>query len=141
VKQTYFLDTNVILYALDPRDSRKQKTANDLIRDALSTESGFISSQVVQEFCNVALGKFQKKAVAVDIERMLSGVLRRLWNHTPSIDFYQRTVLLQTENSLSFYDALIIQAAVDMNCKVLYSEDLQDGRKYGNLTVKNPFKT
>ncbi|HTE22547.1 MAG TPA: PIN domain-containing protein [Candidatus Limnocylindria bacterium] len=140
-KQSYFLDTNILIYALDPRDKVKQSTANTLIRDALRSGRGCISSQVVQEFCNIATGKFKKTTLDLDLESILNTFMRRLLKHTPDIYFYNSAVALHAGHSLSFYDALIVQAAIDLNCAILYSEDLQDGRKYGGLTVKNPFTT
>lgn len=139
---TFFLDTNIFVYAyggLDSgQDDEKQKAALHLIRRAHS-EDGAISSQVVQEFCNVMLTKFEKPVLAEDADKLLQAVLKPIWRHAPNMEFYRRAVRLRAANQLNFYDALIIQAALDLDCRVLYSEDLQTGRRFGKLVVKNPF--
>ncbi|HUD06590.1 MAG TPA: PIN domain-containing protein [Candidatus Saccharimonadales bacterium] len=137
--QAFFLDTNIFVYAQDRDNSPKQKIANKLIREALNNSQGVISSQVVQEFCNVAVSKFSQSMKTSDLKEYLRVTLSRLWQHVPSLDFYYRAVELFERDSLSFYDALIVQAAIDLGCDRLYSEDLQSGRKFGNLTIVNPF--
>lgn len=132
-----FLDTNVLVYAYDSRNRRKQDIARSLVRKLLGGK-GVISTQVVQEFCNVALHP-QKALTADDIELVFDEVLLILLRHVPSVGFYRRALKLCQYEQLSFYDALIIQAAIDLGCKTLYSEDLQDGRVYGGVKVKNPF--
>jgi len=139
VNQTFFLDTNIFVYAQDIDNLPKQKIAGDLIKKALSTGQGLISSQIVQEFCNLASTKYTQTMKASDVKEYLRVTLSRLWRHVPSLDFYYRSVELFERDSLNFYDALVIQAAIDLGCAKLYSEDLHDGRKFGNLTVINPF--
>jgi predicted nucleic acid-binding protein len=139
MSQTFFLDTNIFIYAQDSTDLTKQKIANNLIREALISSQGVISSQVVQEFCNVASSKYAQSIKTHDLKEYLRVTLGRLWQHVPSLDFYYRAVELFERDTLSFYDALIIQAALDLGCHKLYSEDLQSGRKFGNLVIVNPF--
>ncbi len=88
---------------------------------------------------NVALSKFAVKLSAQELEQVMFMLLKPLCSHTPTFEFYQRTLKLYASHSLSFYDALIIQAAMDLGCRTLYSEDLQDGQRFGTITVKNPF--
>ncbi|HSH31941.1 MAG TPA: PIN domain-containing protein [Candidatus Saccharimonadales bacterium] len=133
-----FFDTNILIYAHDRRDPRKRQRAQRLIREVVATGQGAISTQVVREFCNVAL-KPAVSLVSRELQMVLQGELQPLLRHRPDVDFYQRTVGLWERESIGFYDALIVQAALDLGCKTLYSEDLQDGREYGGLTVKNPF--
>lgn len=135
----FFLDTNILIYTQDLRDLNKQKVADDLVQKALATGEGVISSQVVQEFCNVAATKYKQTMTPQDLKEYLRVTLNKLWRHVPSQDFYYRTIELFGQNSLSFYDALIVQAAIDLGCKTLYSEDMQNGSNYGELRVKNPF--
>jgi len=139
MSQTFFLDTNIFIYAQDPDNLEKQKVANNLIREALSSGQGVVSSQVVQEFCNVASSKYAQFMKTHDLKEYLRVTMSRLWQHVPSLDFYYRTVELFERDSLSFYDALVLQAAIDLGCNKLYSEDLQSGRKFGNLIITNPF--
>lgn len=133
-----FIDTNVLVYAYDSRDPVKRDIARSLIRKLLAGK-GAISTQVVQEFCSVALHP-KKPLTGDDIELVFEEVLLVLLQHVPSADFYRRALKLCRYEQLSFYDALIVQAAIDLGCQTLYSEDLQAGRVYGSLSVKNPFK-
>jgi predicted nucleic acid-binding protein len=73
------------------------------------------------------------------LDQLVSRLLKPLCAHVPTIEFYERSLKLFASHSLGFYDALIIQAANDLGCRTLYSEDLQDGQRFGSLTVKNPF--
>ncbi|MGH7195923.1 MAG: PIN domain-containing protein [Candidatus Saccharimonadales bacterium] len=141
MSQAFFLDTNIFIYAQDPDNLSKQQIAQDLIRQALSSGQGTVSSQVVQEFCNVAGSKYAQLISSSDLKDYLRVTMSRLWRHAPSLDFYCRAVELFERYSLKFYDALIIQAAIDLNCQALYSEDLQADRQFGSLKVVNPFSS
>ncbi len=134
-----FLDTNVLVYMHDHRESSKQHVAEELVRKAIAHEKPCISSQVVGEFCNVMRTKTDKMLPAETVGTIVSEFLAPLLAHTPSVDFYLRTLELHQKYSLSFYDALIVQAALDLGCTTLYSEDLQPGQTFGSLTIVNPF--
>jgi predicted nucleic acid-binding protein len=135
-----FFDTNVMVYQFDRTAPAKQKRAESLIEQCIREERAVISSQVVQEFMNMALKKFDSKFLVLDLKAVMAEILGPLCRHVPNFDFYQRTLDLFQANSLNFHDALIIQAAIELGCKTLYSEDLQDGQQFGTLVVKNPFK-
>ncbi|MFI5141140.1 MAG: PIN domain-containing protein [Bacteroidia bacterium] len=98
-----------------------------------------ISSQVVQEFMNVALKQFKIKLSAIELELVMRELLKPLCAHTPNFNFYEQTLKLYSAYSIGFYDALIVQAAIDLGCSTLYSEDLQDGQQFGTVVIKNPF--
>lgn len=139
LKDKVFFDTNVLVYQFDRSTPSKQSRAEELIEHCILEKRAAISSQVVQEFMNVALSKFAVKLSAQELEQVMFTLLKPLCSHTPTFEFYQRTLKLYASHSLSFYDALIIQAAMDLGCRTLYSEDLQDGQRFGTITVKNPF--
>lgn len=136
-----FIDTNVFIYAFDAKEGSKRLVARQLLagmKNDLTTEF-VISYQVMQEFCNVAL----KKSVEPDmIKSVATGLLEPLAQSAQDIlsaEFYGRAVELHTGHAISFYDACIVQAALDMGCDRLYTEDLQDGQRFGKLIIKNPF--
>ncbi len=135
----FFLDTNVLVYSFDPNEPAKQQTARQLIKMALSSQMGVISSQVVQEFLNVSQRKFARPMSVTEARRYLNSVLLPLCQHFPSINLYDKALMLREETEYSFYDSLIVAAAIEMGCKTLLSEDLQDGRTLHNLTILNPF--
>ena len=140
VAKKAFVDTNVLVYQFDHMNTSRQRSAKKLFGELLEQEKIVISSQVVQEFTNVALKKFKTLLLSSELEQLLADILLPICQHYPSPGFYQRALRLRQTNSLSFYDALIIQAAIDLGCDVLYSEDLQDGQIFGTVTVTNPFK-
>ena len=136
----FFLDTNILVYTFDATAPRKRDRAKALVQSALKTRMGRISTQVVQEFLNVATRKLAVPLSPKDAEDYLRVVLTPLCRHSPDPEFYQRALVLGTSASLSWYDSLIVQAGVDLGCAILYSEDLQHGRVFGGLRVENPFR-
>ena len=99
-----------------------------------------VSFQVVQEFCNVALQKFKKPLSAADMREFLECILMPLCAVFPSGGFYSEALDVRERTGYSFYDSMIIQAALEADCGTLFSEDMQDGFKLFSLTIKNPFK-
>lgn len=136
----YFLDTNILVRSFDARHPAKQRKAQALIDEALSENTGFISTQVVQEFLNVALKKFDKPLTTHECRQYLDQVLTPLCDLFPSIPLYRRALDLRDDAGVGFYDALIIaSASLGGGAKFLYTEDLQHGRKITGLTIQNPF--
>ena len=135
----YFLDANILIYSFDSTAPGKQKIATDLIQDALKSQRGVISSQVVQEFLNVALWKFARPMNASDARQYLNAVLMPLCRHYPSMAYYDLALLVKEETGFSFYDSLIVTASIESGCHTLVTEDRQDGRKIRGVTVLNPF--
>lgn len=134
-----FFDTNVLVYQFDRSASKKQQRAQALVEQYGFDGSAAISMQVVQEFINVALKKFADKPSPSELGLIIDDLLKPLCAHLPSFEFYERSLRLHATNSLSFYDALIVQAALDLGCRQLFSEDLQTGRRFGDLEIINPF--
>ena len=135
----YFIDTNIFIYAHDESDPRKTSLARELLIKLISEKKVCISTQVIQEFCNVFLKKSLAPMKAEDVRRVVLEVFSPLPVHKPDPEFYIRVLETYERYSLSFYDAMIVQAAIDLNCTTLYSEDLQSGAKYGKIKVINPF--
>ena len=128
-----FVDTNILVYAFaadDPRSARAE---------ALIADGGIIGVQVLNEFTNVARRKLQwpwaQIEAALRVIEELFGPARPL---TTAV--HARAVKLARDHKLSFYDALIVVAAMDAGCNVLYSEDLQHGQRFEGLTIENPFR-
>jgi predicted nucleic acid-binding protein len=135
----FFLDTNVFVYAFDASAPEKRETAVRLVEQALAERSGVISTQVVQEFLNVATRKFRVPLCHADCVRFLDEVLSPLCEVFPSMEMYRRALAIQSETGFGFYDSLIVAAAAEAGCGALFSEDLQDGRCVAGVTVRNPF--
>ncbi len=135
----FFLDTNVFVYSFDASAPTKTRRAADLIRRAVATGKGIISYQVAQEFFNVALRRFAEPMSVAEAEQYLVSVFRPLMAIHSSPVLYAEALRLTERYGLSWYDALIVAAAIEADCSFLYSEDLQNGQRFGNLQVKNPF--
>jgi predicted nucleic acid-binding protein len=134
----FFLDTNIFIYALDGETPKAAK-ADALIRKALASQRGITSYQVVQEFFNVALRRFTPPMSASDAENYLAAVFRPVLAVHSSIGLFSEALRIQKESRLSWYDSLIVSAARQTDCDVLYTEDLQHGQKFGSLRIVNPF--
>jgi predicted nucleic acid-binding protein len=135
----FFLDTNIFVYSFDQSAVVKARKATQLIRKALTTEKGIISYQVVQEFFHVALRKFSLTMSVTDAERYLSAVFRPMLGVNSSPALYAEALQLQARSGLSWYDSLIVSAAIQADCDFLFTEDLQHGQRFGHLQVANPF--
>src|ERR1700686_349393 len=134
-----FLDTNIIVYAFDPSSPEKSKIARRLITDGAADKQAIISYQVVHEFINVALRGFRLAIVKSDLESFVLTALFPMMAISSSPALTIDALRLHNENQLAWYDSLIIAAALQGGGKVLYSEDLQHGRRFGDLVIQNPF--
>ena len=131
-----FVDTNILVYADDRSDPKKQATAQQLTRRLLTSRTGKLSLQVLQEYFTVATRKLSVPAAAarrrVEIFSSLDVVLLQVSDVLAAIDLHRL-------HEFSLWDALIVRAALISGCRTLYSEDLQAGFRIENLTVVNPF--
>ncbi len=135
----YFLDTNIFVYSFDQSQPEKRELALDLIAAALQSGDGLISTQVIQEFLNVATRKFATPMKTEDCRAYLTKVLHPLCQVYPDLALYEASLELQQETGYSFYDALILAGALRGGCAMLYSEDLQSGQQVRGLQIANPF--
>lgn len=136
---TVFVDTNVLLYAQDPRDADKQTAAADWLRWCWQQRSGRISSQVLHElYVNL-----RRVAPTLSVPGARALVLRyRRWQPL-AVD--EATVdlawALQDQTGYNYWDCLMLAAAQSQGCRYLLSEDMQHGRQVEALTLINPFLT
>ena len=135
----FFLDTNIFVYSFDEGSPSKAKRAGQLISQALETRKGVVSYQVVQEFFNVASRRFPGRMRRDDAEQFLSTVFRPLLAVHSSPSLYLEAIQIAERYRLPWYDALIVAGAIEAKCRVLYSEDFQDGQKFSNVEIRNPF--
>jgi predicted nucleic acid-binding protein len=131
-----FFDTNVIVYAHDRSAGIKQLRARDLLDRHARTLTIVVSTQVLIESYNAL-----QRAAALSREAALNAVetLTRAHVVPADGDFVVRAIQLAQRWQLSHWDALVVQAALDAGCSVLYTEDLQAGQRFGELEVVNPF--
>lgn len=135
MKDNVFLDSNIIVYSYSNSELHKQ----DIARKLITGNSSFISTQVLQELCNIVTRKFrftyQQATVAIK-ECCQNNNL-----HINTANTVLKACEIANSYAFSFYDSMIIASALESNCSILYSEDLQDGQLIEKkLIVKNPFK-
>jgi predicted nucleic acid-binding protein len=135
----YFLDTNIFVYSLDPVDSEKARIAEELVTRGVASRLGVISYQVVQEFINVSLRQFKTAMTVTELEVYFFKVLLPMMTIPSSSGLFLEALRLRTAHQIAWYDSLIVVAALQCGCKILYSEDMQHGRRFGDLIVQNPF--
>jgi predicted nucleic acid-binding protein len=131
-----FLDTNVLVYAFDQTAPAKRDRAREIIRGELDW---VVSWQVVQEFCAVALHRFKVPMATADLRDYLDVVLLPRCQVMPTAELYRQALTVQANTGYRFYDSLIVAGALAAGTGRLYSEDLQHGRRIGDLVIENPF--
>jgi predicted nucleic acid-binding protein len=137
-----FLDTNVFVYEIDSKAPKaKRRIAHNLIKEALELRRSVISYQVIQEFLNVVTGKFSSPIAYSDAQQYLNTVFEPLTVVHSSIELFREALGVQARHQLSWYDSLIVAAANEAKCSILYTEDLQHGAKIGGVRIENPFRT
>jgi predicted nucleic acid-binding protein len=122
-----------------PGDASKQEKARRLVTWALEKHDGIISFQVVQEFLNVATRKPRCYMTQPEAQAYLSQVLMPLCEVFPDASLYSSALSVADETGWTFYDSLIVSAALAAECGVLLTEDLQHGRTIRGIEIRNPF--
>lgn len=135
-----FFDSNVFVCLFDETDAAKHAVARGLVADALAQGTGIVSFQVVQEVLSVLTRKLKVIARAEDAESFMQQTLVPLWQVQPSPELYASALGIQQRQGFSFYDSLVVAAALQAGCGRLFSEDLQHGQRIGRLRVENPFR-
>jgi predicted nucleic acid-binding protein len=131
-----FIDTNILVYADDAFDPRKQQLALDLLVHLRTRQEAVLSTQVLQEYFVTATRQLGLEA---HVARQRVTQFGRFELIQPTLAMLLAAMDLQQNHSLSFWDALIVQTASAARCTVLYSEDLQAGARIGNVLIVNPF--
>ena len=143
----FFLDTNIFVYALLASEPLKKQRALQLVEQALASHQGCISYQVIQEFANVALGtsanpksgKFAQRFTPEQCKQFIEAAMQPLNRVASSPELLNAALDLQAETRYSFYDSLVIAAALQAGADVLYTEDLQHNQLIaGTLRIVNP---
>ncbi|HTE83137.1 MAG TPA: PIN domain-containing protein [Dehalococcoidia bacterium] len=134
-----FIDSNVFIYLVDETGDSRRQAAETLILDAIETRDSCISFQVVQETLNVLISRAPGPITSEDAGLFFRRFLEPLWSVMPSASLYLRALSIQSRYRYRFYDSLIIAAALESGCRLLYSEDLQAGQRIEGLTIENPF--
>ena len=131
-----FFDTNVLVYADDKAAPAKQRRALELIAEHRRAGTGVLSSQVLAEYF---LTVTRKLRVDAKIVRRKVELLAEFDLVVPDLDDILAAIDLHRLHGFSFWDALVLRAAKESACSMLYSEDLQPGRVIDGVQIVNPF--
>jgi predicted nucleic acid-binding protein len=133
-----FFDTNVLVYAFDVGAPAKRKKAAQLLSERAAAGDVLISTQVLQEFY-VAVTRKLAQPLAEESALVATRELTAFPTVNVDANLVLAAIRSSREHRISFWDALIIEAARSGGASVLYSEDLNDGQIFDGATVKNPF--
>jgi len=131
-----FFDTNVLAYTDDHDSPTKQSRALALFEEARRTGTGVVSTQVMQEYFVTVT---RKLGVPVDVARRKVELFARLGLVVIDLADVLAAIDLHRLHQIAFWDALVVRAAQRANCSVLYTEDMQHGRRIDGLSILNPF--
>ena len=132
-----FLDTNVLVYTDDQDSPNKQAKALELVESMRLSGTGVVSTQVLQEYF---VASTRKLGVPAEIARRKAELFARLDVVILDLSHIIGAIDLHRLHGLSFWDALVLRAAADAGCTVLYSEDLNPGQRIDGVEVVNPFQ-
>ena len=135
----FFVDTNILIYAHDTSAGLKHARARQLVETLWDTGEGVLSTQVLHEVCVNLRRKVAKPPSVDDLRRLIQDYLS--WeivvNSPQSVI---QALEIEVRYKISYWDALVLQAAESSGATTLYSEDLADGQRYGVVQVVNPLR-
>ncbi len=132
-----FVDTNILIYALDPADPWKRQLSADLLRQTISNRSLTLSPQSLNEGYRVLTQR--RKLMPLEQARGYIRTLAPLAIAPLDASTTERAFGLQDEIGASWWDSLMLAAALLAKCRLFISEDLQDGREVSGMRIANPF--
>jgi predicted nucleic acid-binding protein len=133
-----FVDSNILVYAFDASAGSRHISAERLVERIWQKETGCLSLQVLEEFF-VTVTRKTPQPLSIDeaAQRVREFAVWRVF--TPAVDDVLNAITLQKEARLSFWDAMVVTAASELGCDVLWTEDLNDGQILRGVRVRNPF--
>lgn len=131
-----FLDSNVLIYTDDHGSPEKQAIALSLVEAGQANRDTFVSTQVLEEYFSATTKKLK---VPADIARAKIELFAQLHVVLISVEDVLAAVDLHRLHHISFWDALLLQSARRAGCSTLLTEDLQAGRRFDGVLIRNPF--
>ena len=134
-----FFDTNILAYEFDNSAPEKQKVSRELLDKWRPSGFLVISTQVLQEFFVVLTRKFRPSFPFKKAQQVVK-MYSQYSVYTNTADTILRAIELAERNMLSFWDGLILAAAIESNCRILFTEDMNHGQYIEQIKIVNPFK-
>jgi predicted nucleic acid-binding protein len=132
-----FVDTNILVYAHDVDQAEKHQTARDILIELMSSRSGALSPQVLQEFYVTVTRKIAKPLSKREAREIVEDY--SVWCIDTTAMEVATAFRIEDEAQISFWDALICASAVKSGASVLLSEDLNSGQEIAGMRIQNPF--
>ena len=131
-----FIDTNVLIYTIDRKDTVKQEAARKLLRKLVDEHTPVISTQVIQEFYVVSTAQLKADPIVVKniIHNFNNMELVKI-----DMELIEQAIDISVLSQISFGDSLIMAAAEKANCEYVVSEDLNTSQLYRGVKLLNPF--
>ena len=136
-KTKVFFDSNILVYFADSADPQKQQIAENLIKNAVINDNGVISTQSLQEFFAATTRKLlctKEKA-----KEYVESFSDSFTVEQVSVPLILKAINISIKNQFSFWDSLILSAAIQSGCIICYSEDLSNGQIIEGVKIVNPF--
>jgi predicted nucleic acid-binding protein len=131
-------DTNILVYTWQTPGNANLGQARDLVNRAACSGSAGLLLQSLTEFSYVAIRKLRMDVRLV--ERRVAAFQRVAPLHAPAVEDLIEALGLVRDHRMAFWDALMCATAGRAGLQYLLSEDMQDGRRFGDLTIVNPFR-
>lgn len=131
-----FLDSNILIYTDDHDALEKQAIALALVEAGQRNRDTFVSTQVLEEYFSATTKKLK---VSAEIARAKIELFAQLHVVQISVEDVLAAIDLHRLHRISFWDALLVQSARRAGCTTLLTEDLQDGRRFDGVLIRNPF--
>ena len=136
--QREFVDANVLVYAFDSSAARKQQAAQQLLEKLWERNTGCLSVQVLQEFFVTVTKKVAKPLPVDDAQARIREFTS--WRvFAPTAEDVLAAIDLHAQAKIGFWDAMVVLAAAESGCDVLWTEDLSDGQLLRGVRIRNPF--
>jgi predicted nucleic acid-binding protein len=133
-----FVDTNVLVYAFDVSAGGKKRAAERLLERLWHSGTGCLSVQVLQEFFVTVTSKVGSRLSAEDAAERVRDFTS--WTiFAPTAGDVLGAITLHSEHKISFWDGMVLQAAAELGCHLLWSEDLNEGQRIRGVRIRNPF--
>ena len=133
-----FFDTNILVYANDSSDRKKQDRARSLIEKSLTVQSAVISVQVLSEFWVTSTQKIEKPLPHHTAEKEIE-FFELMDIVELDLPIFREALKFQKLYKFSFWDSLILSAAYSKGCSIIYSENFQHEQKIMDMQIVNPF--
>jgi predicted nucleic acid-binding protein len=132
----HFVDTSILVCAIDASDPSKQAVATELITNLSHARTAALSTQVLLEYTHTLTHQFK---VSKKTAGLMAAAFAQWQLETSDQDLVMHALARSAESDTSIWDAMIIEAALRSGAQTLYSEDFSHGQRFGRLQVMNPF--